>query len=80
MALRDHVTPGTMLSYARAAIAVARACDELGQNGYESMVVPSRGAVPVIRAAQQMADKIMHENSKLRAVRDSMLSALNCHC
>jgi hypothetical protein len=52
MSLRDHITPASVLSYARAAISVARICDDLGQRGYKTMVVPSRGAVPVIRVAE----------------------------
>jgi hypothetical protein len=52
MALEDLITPANMVSYARAAIRVARTCARLGAAGYEAMIVPSRGAVPVVQHAQ----------------------------
>lgn len=39
-------------SYARAGIELARAARRLAVRGYDSMVIPSRGAVPVLNIAQ----------------------------
>lgn len=52
MAIRDLITADNLLSYASAGIEVARAIQRLRAQGYESMVVPSRGAVPVLHVAQ----------------------------
>lgn len=59
MLLADLITPESVKSYARAVIAVARACDRLRDAGYSAMVVPSRGAVPVVRAATSYRRSIL---------------------
>jgi hypothetical protein len=51
MALRDHVTKESVLAFAKAGIDIARAAHRLRDAGYESMIVPSRGAVPFLRVA-----------------------------
>lgn len=52
MALSDRITTENMLAYARAGIGLARAVQRLRSKGYESMIVPSRGAVPFTHIAQ----------------------------
>lgn len=52
MSLSDRITPANVLSYARACITLARSSIRLGQQGYGTMVVPSRGAVPFVQHAQ----------------------------
>ncbi len=51
MALADKITVQTLLSYARACISVARACTQLGADGYHHTIIPSRGAAPIERGA-----------------------------
>jgi hypothetical protein len=51
MALKDIVTTENVLAYAKAGIDIARVAQRLRDDGYESMIVPSRGAVPFINIA-----------------------------
>ena len=51
MALRDIITKPNVLAFAKAGIDVARVAQRLRNEGYESMIVPSRGAVPFLRVA-----------------------------
>lgn len=51
MALRDIITKSNVLAFAKAGIDVARVAQRLRNEGYESMIVPSRGAVPFLRVA-----------------------------
>jgi hypothetical protein len=51
MPLRDYVTEENVLAFAKAGIDIARAAHRLRDAGYESMIVPSRGAVPFLRVA-----------------------------
>ena len=60
MQLSDIITEKTVKSYTRAAVAVARACDRLRDEGYGAMVVPSRGAVPVVGAASSYRRSILN--------------------
>lgn len=52
MALRDIISKPNLLAYAKAGIDVARAAQRLSDDGYKSMIVPSRGAVPFLRVAK----------------------------
>ncbi len=59
MAIRDLITSSNVLAYAKAGIDVARAVQRLRSDGYESMIVPSRGAVPVLNVAQAYYRRIV---------------------
>ena len=52
MALEDRITTESMLAYASAGIELARTTQRLRDDGYGSMIIPSRGATPFIRVAQ----------------------------
>ncbi|MFT8814809.1 hypothetical protein [Acetobacter fabarum] len=47
------VTPEDIISYTAAGIEIAIKCAELRKQGYEMMVVPSRGAHPFIKSARE---------------------------
>lgn len=59
MAIRDLVTPSNVLAYASAGIAVARTAQRLRARGYASMIIPSRGAVPVMDVARSYYRSIL---------------------
>lgn len=52
MPLRDIVNRPNVQAYAKAGIDVARAAQRLSDDGYNCMIVPSRGAVPFLRVAK----------------------------
>lgn len=51
VAIREEITIGAVRSYARACIQVQELTELLGHEGFEYMVVPSRGAAPIEHAA-----------------------------
>lgn len=59
MSVSNRITPASVHSYARAFIAFARVSLRLGQKGYSTMVVPSRGAVPFVQHAQSYRRTIL---------------------
>lgn len=52
MALADRITTENILAYARAGIGLARAVQRLRADGYGSMILPSRGAMPFKNIAE----------------------------
>lgn len=52
MPLRDIINRPNVQAYAKAGISVARAAQRLSDDGFNCMIVPSRGAVPFLRVAE----------------------------